>query len=158
MSDRPKYRFTNSKGCLLQESGFFKREGEYCKDTLDRLTIETSLGFDDEMTLANLDGTIHYWEEHTKVIGGNPPIWKAKRLQVINGRTFGILESFGPGKLIDKPYEQLSAKVKFRQGGKPWEVVFNFECKQRNCRDFVENANKILRSVRIDTVANTTDK
>ena len=42
-SHKPKYRFTSSKGCLLKESGFFHIKGGYCEDSLDRLTVETSL-------------------------------------------------------------------------------------------------------------------
>ena len=148
----PKYRFVNSKACLLQESGFFKREGTYCKDTLDRLTIETRLGFNEDIKLTDLKRQIAEQDYAFKIMGRIATVWKARKIEVINGRTFGIVESFGSGPLVMEPYNQVVASTEFGQGRQRWELVLRFECKNKDCKRFAMAANTILHSVRVDTL------
>jgi hypothetical protein len=153
MSDRPKYRFTNSQGCLIQETGFFKRADGYCKDTLDRLTIETEqMPFTYYNESLDLNAVVKQSKYVDSVMQNAPPVWRTARKEGINGRTFIILEFNSTGAWINKPYEQINAHTEFRQGRGYWHTTFRFECKQKNCQEFAENVYATLHSVRIDTL------
>ncbi|SNC66191.1 hypothetical protein SAMN06265337_1528 [Hymenobacter gelipurpurascens] len=151
MGHKAKYRFVSSRGCLLQESGFYKREGTYCRDTLDRLTISTQQSSSAEESLAAVDRRIRYWGEVSKLKGGAAPILKAKKLQVINGRTFSVVSFVGGSNLIAEPYEQVTATTVVQAGLRSWEVALHFECKQADCGRLAEQAYTTLQSVKIDT-------
>ena len=154
----PKYRFTNSKGCLIQESGFFKREDGYCKDSIDRMTIETGQSFDLGLDTLNLERISrsereYYQTRHQRNPVWKAPAWRSRSREKINGRTFVIKEFYGSSEFVEEPYKQLVAVTEFRQGPSLWYARFRFECKQKDCRNFAKNAYTVLNSVRIDTVA-----
>ncbi|UOQ70109.1 hypothetical protein [Hymenobacter cellulosilyticus] len=93
--DRCKYRMGSSSGCLRQESGFY-REGTFCKDTLDRLTISTKTSFGTPESLTSLARYIQHTNEANQSVGAPPTVWKSKKVKVINGRPFSIVEFIGP--------------------------------------------------------------
>ena len=154
----PKYRFTNSKGCLIQESGFFKREDGYCKDSIDRMTIETGQSFGLGLDTLNLERIPrsereYYQTRHQRNPVWKAPAWRSRSREKINGRTFVIKEFYGSSNFIEEPYEQLIAITEFKQGPSLWYARLRFECKQKDCRNFAKSAYTVLNSVRIDTVA-----
>jgi hypothetical protein len=157
----PKYRFTNSKGCLLQESGFLKPEGTYCTDTLDRLTIETQQSFGLGLDTVSLERMAYMSEaekRHHEMMHRVYPAWKAPILKEmkrerINGRTFVIKQFYGSWKLVPEPYKHLTAVTELKQGPSLWVTAFHFECKQQDCHDFAKNAYTVLQSVKIDTLS-----
>ncbi|TGD82491.1 hypothetical protein [Hymenobacter wooponensis] len=153
MGDKAKYRFVSSRGCLLQESGFFKREGTYCRDTLDRLTISAQQSSGAEESLEAVDRRIRYWDEVSKSKGSAALVVKSKKIDVIHGRTFSVVSFVGGTELIAEPYEQVRATTVMHVGPRSWEVVLHFECKQADCRHLTEQAYTTLQSVRIDTTA-----
>ena len=152
--DKAKYRFVNAKDCLLQESGFFKREGTYCSDSLDRLTIETQMNYGSEETLEAVDRRIRNSNERNKAMGNVATVWKSKKLATINGRLFSIVEFFGAGNLIAEPYQQIVATTTLQQADRSWEVRFQFDCKRKNCQDFAPNASTVIKSIQLDTMTN----
>lgn len=153
MSHKPKYRFTSSKGCLLQESGFFKWEGTYCQDSLDRLTIETQMNYGSEETLEAVERRIRNQDERNKAVGAVPTVWKSKKLATINGRIFSIVEFFGVGSLVAEPYRQIVATTTLRQADRGWEVRFQFDCKRKQCANFARDVYTTIQSIRIDSLA-----
>ncbi|TGE29223.1 hypothetical protein [Hymenobacter metallicola] len=150
MGDKLKYRFTNTGGCLLQESGF-KRQGRYCQDTLDQLTVEVRASNRAEQTLAAVEREIRHRQEAERAAGIAATVWKSKKLAVIHGRTFSVVESFGGSTLVPTPYEQLTAVTIVAGQRQNWEVALHFECKQPDCRKFAEQAYTTLQSVVLDT-------
>ena len=152
MGDQAKYRFVGAKGCLLQESGYYK-EGTVCRDTLNRLTISTQMTSSAEESLATVARRIEHAEETGRAIGLAPTVWKAKKLLTVNGRRFSVVESFGGSTMVATPYEQVRAVTVLQSAGHNWEVTLLFECKQPNCRNLPREAYQALQSVRIDTAA-----
>ena len=81
------------------------------------------------------------------------PVWRIKKRENINDIRFIIYQWKGPAILIHEPFEQLTADTEIQQGNHYWTIRFRFECKQKDCRDFAQNAFTTLHSVVIDTVA-----
>ncbi|MCI1186007.1 hypothetical protein MON38_01145 [Hymenobacter sp. DH14] len=154
-SDIAKYRFTNSKGCLIRESGFFKKEDGFCKDTLDRLTIAAQQIYGDGLwTVEGLDEIARKIDKRDSIICKTKSLWREKKIERINGLQFVISSRRGPGHLFCEPYEQLGARTEFVQGGKRWNLSFAFECKNKDSRNFRKRAYTILQSIQIDTLVN----
>lgn len=154
-SDIAKYRFTSSRGCLIQESGFFKKDDGFCQDTLDRLTIVPQQDYGSGLwTLEELDEMARRTDERDSTICKTKSLWREKKIETINGLQFVVISRRGPGQLFCEPYEQLSARTNFLQNGKRWHFVFVFECKNRESRNFKNRAYTVLQSVQIDTLVN----
>jgi hypothetical protein len=151
-ANKAKYRFTNSAECLLKESGY-KRPGDYCQDTLDRLTIVAQASHASEETMEAVNRRIKHLDERYNPTGTAATVWKLKKLEIINGRTFSVVESFGGTELIAQPYEQLTATTIVQEKSHNWEVTLQFDCKQQDCRSFAKEAYTVLKSVQIDTAA-----
>lgn len=152
MGDQAKYRFVGARGCLLQESGFYK-EGTVCRDTLDRLTIITQMTSSAEESQSTIARRIEHEDEASRGLDLAPTVWKAKKLLTVNGRRFSVVESFGGSTMVATPYEQVRAVTVLQSAGHNWEVTLLFECKQPNCRNLTREAYQTLQSVRIDTAA-----
>ena len=152
-SDISKYRFTNSRGCLIQESGFFKKADGFCKDTLDRLTIYPQQIYGDgEWTMKSLNETAFQTDKRDSIICKTKSLWRLKKIEKINERQFVIISRRGPGYFFCDPYEQLSAGTNFRYRNKQCHISFVFECKNKNNRDFEKRAYTVLKSIKIDTL------
>jgi hypothetical protein len=138
-----KYRITTSKSCLIKESGFFK--SQYCKDSIDRLTIEHStVGIDkfkiDSYSLKNIKSRIYDLQREN--------IYDSK-LEKINGRDFIIVRYAGRNYYSpDKDIETLYAITTFAKT----LINFNFECRQNDCSNFETKSLNIVKSILIDTI------
>ena len=146
--DVDKYRLTNSKNCLITESGFFKHD--FCKDSIERLTIEHQCAGIDSF---KLDTTIlNKFVEKINAYNDYFPMpktdWKAKKIGKINGKDFIIIDFFGQNEYSKKPYAQIIASTISK---KTW-VTFRFECNQNDCSNFSKKAYQILNSIQIDTL------
>ncbi len=143
-----KYRLTNSKSCLIKESGFVK--SRYCKDSIDRLTIEYQCIGKDTYTLDTA-----FLHRYVNNIGDllNPARyrqnkWKGHKIQNINGQKFIVLDFSEQDISLNRPYEQILAMTI----SKNTLLRFRFECYQNNCSNFSKKAHEILNSIQIDTL------
>ncbi|PJJ59858.1 hypothetical protein [Hymenobacter chitinivorans] len=150
--DQCKYRFVAARGCLLQESGFYRR-GTVCQGPLDRLTIITQATSSAEESLATVARRRRHADETNQAIGVAPIVWKSQKLVVVDGRTFSVVESFGGNSLVAAPYSQVRAVTVLPGAGHNWEVTLLFECKQPRCQHLGREAAQVLQSVRVATPA-----
>jgi hypothetical protein len=153
-----KYRFTHAKGCLIKETGYV--HVDFCDDSLDRLTIET-----DYINGLTAHDTTLFGYDARQAYQRKPGdfAWRAKKWMLIHQRPFAVQAFWGPRLLGHKTdearskglrsYEQLIARTLLRQGGRSHQLTFRFECKQRDCRDFAQQAYTVLNSIEIDTLA-----
>ncbi len=143
-----KYRLTNSKSCLIKESGFLKIK--YCKDSIDRLTIEHQCIGEDTFKLDTtfLNEYIIGRGDMAKSFRFPQDEWRANKIKNINGKEFIILDYFGQDIFLDKPYEQILAMTI----SKKTLITFRFQCYQNDCINFPKKAYQILNSVQIDTL------
>lgn len=143
-----KYRLTNSKSCLLQETGFFSLP--ICKDSIDRLTIEHQCfgRFKMKLDSAWLNDQVKSMEQKNKDAGYPAVIWQGKKLENIHGNDFLILKYISQTYFSDKPFQQIEASTVFHN---TW-INFSFECLQNDCPGFSEKAYKMLNSIQLDTL------
>lgn len=143
--DLKKYRFTSSKGCLIQESGFLKVH--FCRDSFTRLTIENGCVGRDETVIdtAFLNNIYKYVNMKNSEMGFSNPEWQAQEIKYINRIPFAILHYSCQEWYTEKPFELIMAMTVFRNT----VIVFRLECCQPDCTDFSTNAYQILQSIHI---------
>jgi hypothetical protein len=162
-----KYRFTRAKGCLIKESGFI--HVNFCDDSLDRLTIETSpvYGLTARDTALVRDAQMAQFLSRQRTPAAFA--WRAKGWRLFHQRPFAVQAFWGPRLLgvrkPDKarakglqelqPYEQVIARTLLWQRGNSYQLTFRFECKQGDCRGFTQRAYIVLNSIEIDTLVST---
>ena len=100
---RFKYRFTSSKGCLLKESGW-TRPGTYYPGPFACLTIEAQSGNGPADSLESVDNAVRAWDARNRAPGAVTTVWKSKKIEVIHGRSFAVVESFGAGVHSAEPH------------------------------------------------------
>lgn len=142
-----KYRFVNSKGCLIQESGFFK--SSYCRDSIQRLTIEHQLGsveagFAIDTSLINRVGKKL---ESKSDLFGAPLKWKNKGIQKINSCDYAVFHYIGANYFAND-IEIFEAITLVESG----YIAFRLECAGFDCSDFSRKAWQTLASIQIDTI------
>lgn len=142
-----KYRFVNSRGCLIKESGFFKTK--YCHDSIRRFTIEhqfhsSPIGISLDTTLVS---RIVRKVESVSDLFGNPVRWKTKGIQKINGNDFGVFHYIGADYFTD----EMEAIFAITLVGNDY-IEFRWECaSNRNSITFIREAQQTLASIQIDT-------
>lgn len=141
------YRFTNSKGCLLRETGFLPSAS--CQDSVDMLTLshQCKNGKYEDINMRELSERIKDSDIDYEKPGNPPIIWKVKEVKSINGWKFQISESFSFKCNYDLPREAIHASTVINN---TW-VNFIFECNQINCIDFLSVSYQMLNSIQIDT-------
>lgn len=140
--DEKKYRFTNSDGCLIKESGFFKTS--FCKDSFYRLTISNQCAGEDLFTMDTILLNKIYERKNNDVLLN--PQWKNKEIKYINERPYIILHYFGQDYYAGKPFEQIIAITQFNKTS----ISFRWECCQPECPDFSKKAYQTLESIKIE--------
>ncbi len=140
-----KYRLTSSKGCLIQESGFFKPE--YCRDSFQRLTVEHSCFGKDNLRIdtAFLSRNVRRENQRNKESQYPEIEWRQQEIKNINGHLFAIFHYVGRNPYLEKPFEQIVAVTNFRNT----VLDFRFECYRQDCIDFSEKAFKTINSIMI---------
>jgi hypothetical protein len=143
-----KYRLTNSKSCLLQETGFFSLPN--CKDSVDRLTIEHQCVGRSKMKMdrAWVHDQTSSMERKNNDIGYPPIVWNNNKLEKIHGNEFWIQDYIGQEPYSDRPFKQIVASTIFHD---TW-IGFRFECLQDDCSGFSEKAYQMLNSIQLDTL------
>lgn len=143
-----KYRLTNAKGCLSQESGFFT--SNYCLDSIYQFTVELSAANlpipIDTATLEQIkhnDTNKHQdaWRRsYTRYQG---------RIETIHGKPFIMIRSTGRTFFSQDRDVEIFQAITCVAGR---TVAFVCVCKDGNCPDFDAEAGYMLRSVVIDTL------
>ncbi|MBO2007829.1 hypothetical protein [Hymenobacter negativus] len=161
-----KLRFTSSKGCLTQESGYI--HVDICDDDIDRLTIE-SYPIGPATRINNDTAGFAYAAMRLQQAARsyvNKFAWHSKSVKTINERQFRVLEYWGSqnlgrnkqGEFVKGPFERLVATTRLNQGGREWGITMLFECKRCDYAGFAKNAHTALESVIIDTIASRISK
>jgi hypothetical protein len=144
-----KYRFTNSRSCLLQESGFLK--SRFCPDTfaINQLTIQHqdldcgTVPIDTALLRAALEA-----QSREDEIFKFAAQWKRREIRRIGGYDFLLEELTAYSKRLDRPTHQLSAMT-FVTGAC---VSFIWECEPDDFAGPMDDAYAMLYSIRIDTL------
>lgn len=140
--DEKKYRFTSSKGCLIQESGFIK--SRFCQDSFWRLTVIHQCKEREELAIDStlIKAMCNHQSDFFKDVK-----WRKKELTQINGQKFAVIHKFGHDYYSEKqPFEKIFAITTYEKTS----LFFCIECLNQDCADFAEKANKIIQSIVIE--------
>jgi len=145
-----KYRLANSKGCLIKESGAYYSQ-KFCKDSIDFLTISHQNQEKGRVWLdtGGLNYNVSELERTNKQFNYPPIIWKKRAIVNIHGNTFELMHYkayhwIKSDSLVQYLHASTISKRTF--------IFFNFNCKQKDCKDFVKNAYLMLNSIEIDSL------
>ncbi len=144
-----KCRLTNSKSCLIKESGFLYTD--FCRDSIRRMTIEYVATKDWEKV--KIDSLLLNRRFEKIMNNSNDcrypvPIWHHRKIERIWGNDFAVWDYACQTYYSEKPFRQIEATT---VTNKCW-INFRFECSQDDCSDFPETAYQILNSIQIDTI------
>lgn len=144
-----KYRLTNSRSCLKQESGFFKSIDSVCTDSIFRLTIEAGEQLKERPLDSNeLNSLVDYTTNIHKDAGYPLPVWNRKEIQRINKLDYIVLDYPLTSVTTNYPYQQIVAHTCLKN---LW-ITIRIECCQKDCSGFSEKAYQMLKSIKIDTI------
>jgi hypothetical protein len=139
-----KHRFVNKKGCLLQESGFFKIA--FCEDSTIRLTI---IGYKYSRS-TNLKTFVKDYIERDSFLFRDIKAsiyWKSRRFERYGNQEFAILHS-----VRDEPMMHGLEMVEVIALKNDRFFKFYWECAGADCTEFFKKAYQSIPTIQIDTI------
>lgn len=139
-----RHRFVNKRGCLKQETGFFK--DEFCEDSTIRLTINgyKITRYKDMKTFMEE----YVWKDSVIFRDIKASLsWKKRSLETRGNVDYAILHSVRDEATFGK-LEKLDVFV-IKKG-----ILYEFcwDCAGIDCRDFFKKAYKSIPTIQIDTI------
>jgi hypothetical protein len=144
-----KYRFTNSKNCLIKESYPFSLTN--CEDSIDRLTISNQCSdypYSQKIDKQSMDDWAESIEDHLEGIVKEVPKWRQKKILAINGNEFLLLHFYAGAVYHEKPFDQIIAYCVIKN----ILIKFHFECTEKENTNFTKNAFLTLNSIQLDSL------